>query len=306
MSIIRTEHNKNNPYVILNKTALEDEKLSWAAKGLWSYLMSRPDNWNVSVAHLSSIYKDYGGGEKAIYSLLNELIENGYCQRKQDRSEGGKFNSFEYIISEFKIISPQLHSRDAVPPRADPPDAVNRHINNNDYITSNELNKKRQQQAASPDADVFSSSKKENDLKRAAIQLSELQLSPDVIEFAMSYSVKEIQNALECLKNRIGSIDNPSGYFRSALEKKFNPSKKNQPPEDLKASSKALALKIINSIAKNPYNVQIEVLNEYIEIITPGNDLSCCITIKYDEKGFAQQLENALRKKGCVFKTAKN
>ena len=138
MSIIRTEHNKNNPYVILNKSALEDSELSWAAKGLWAYLMSRPDNWNVSVAHLSSIYKDYGGGEKAIYALLSELIEKGYCQRKQDRSNGGKFNSYEYIITEFKIISPHLLSRNAVPPRADPPDTVNRATNNNDCLTSNE------------------------------------------------------------------------------------------------------------------------------------------------------------------------
>jgi len=88
MSIIRISHDKNNPYVMLNKNPLEDNSLSWAAKGLWAYLMSRPDNWNVSVSHLSTIYHGKGGGEKAIYSLLNELIEAGYCERNQGHTEG--------------------------------------------------------------------------------------------------------------------------------------------------------------------------------------------------------------------------
>lgn len=114
MSIVRVDHNKNNPYVILNKKALEDPSLSWSAKGLWAYLMSRPDDWTVSVSHLSKIYDERGGGEKAIYAFLNELIEKGYCTRKQLKKEHGEFSKVEYIITEFKNKVPHSLQGDAV------------------------------------------------------------------------------------------------------------------------------------------------------------------------------------------------
>lgn len=43
MTTIRTEKNRNNLYVMINKTALEDEILSWKAKGIGCYLMSKFD-----------------------------------------------------------------------------------------------------------------------------------------------------------------------------------------------------------------------------------------------------------------------
>lgn len=136
MTIIRIEHNKNNPYVILNRSALEDENLSWAAKGLWAYLMSRPDDWNISVAHLSSIYEDKGGGERAIYSILKELIKNGYCQRNQKVGKKGQFGKYEYIITEFKNKVPHCSQADAAQA-----DALESATNNNRTITSNEYKK---------------------------------------------------------------------------------------------------------------------------------------------------------------------
>jgi hypothetical protein len=143
MSIVRIHHNKNNPYVQLNKKALEDKKLSWGAKGLWAYLMSRPDNWNVSVIHLSKIYDGKGGKEKAIYSLLNELIENGYCSKKQHFNEKGQFENLEYIISEFKIKVPNSPQGDAG--EADP---VTRGTNKERYTKKKEEHTK--EKSASP------------------------------------------------------------------------------------------------------------------------------------------------------------
>jgi hypothetical protein len=113
MVIQRSPHDKVNPYVMLNKEALKDPSLSWGAKGLWAYLLSLPDDWKISVAHLSKLYPDKGGGIKAIYSLLNELIECGYCERSQGNESKGKFKEIDYHISEFKKSlphSPQRHA----------------------------------------------------------------------------------------------------------------------------------------------------------------------------------------------------
>lgn len=118
MAIVRVFHNKQNPYVMLSKAALNDEKLSWAAKGLWAYLMARPDNWQVSVSHLKTVYEQKGGGEKAIYALLNELIQQGYCERFQGKNELGQFERYDYVILEFKKCLP--HSFEADAPKGPP------------------------------------------------------------------------------------------------------------------------------------------------------------------------------------------
>ena len=120
MSIIRIDHNRSNPYVMVNRVGLEDENISWEAKGLWAYLLSRPNNWEVRVSHLQKIYGHRGGGRDAILKMIKELIDNGYCQKKQRSNGKGQFFGVEYVIYEFKIISPQQEK-----PYTGLPDAVN-------------------------------------------------------------------------------------------------------------------------------------------------------------------------------------
>jgi hypothetical protein len=108
MSIIRTIHNRENPYVQINKHALQDPNLSWKAKGLWAFCLSRPDDWEF---HVSEIISNSMEGEKAAYSTINELIEKGYALRIQGReikpdSKGGNrqlFSTVHYMFFEFKI-----------------------------------------------------------------------------------------------------------------------------------------------------------------------------------------------------------
>lgn len=76
--IIRVQKNRENPYVMIHKGYLEDENLSFKAKGILTYLLSKPDNWKVIVGDLIKRSKD---GEKAVRSGLNELKENGYLQK---------------------------------------------------------------------------------------------------------------------------------------------------------------------------------------------------------------------------------
>ena len=61
----------------INKTMsnyhLQDKELSFKAKGLFSCMLSLPDDWNYSVRGLALISKE---GIKAINSILKELEEN--------------------------------------------------------------------------------------------------------------------------------------------------------------------------------------------------------------------------------------
>lgn len=97
MSVIRVHHNKENPYVMLSKETLSLEDLSWEAKGLWSYLMSLPDDWELRVEHLS---KTFGCGLERTRRILNELIRHGLCERTRQRVEEGKWGKIDYTIYE--------------------------------------------------------------------------------------------------------------------------------------------------------------------------------------------------------------
>lgn len=123
MSVIRVKHQTN--YVVINKTVLEDKNLSFKAKGIWAYCMSRPDDWTFHVAHLVTVS---GDGEKSIYSGLKELAINGYLQKVQGRDHG-KFKKFDYEISEIKIILPHFQKRDAEKGRAEKEALLNNDLN---------------------------------------------------------------------------------------------------------------------------------------------------------------------------------
>ena len=53
MSIIRVSKNKNNPYFLMNNTGINDKNLSFKAKGVLAYLISKPDNWYINYRDLT-------------------------------------------------------------------------------------------------------------------------------------------------------------------------------------------------------------------------------------------------------------
>jgi hypothetical protein len=49
-TIIRAR--RRHRFVILDQRAVEDSRLSWVARGLLAYLLSRPDDWRVPINDL--------------------------------------------------------------------------------------------------------------------------------------------------------------------------------------------------------------------------------------------------------------
>lgn len=87
MAIVRVQK-RVTPYAVIDKTVLEDERLSFKARGLAAYLLSKPDNWTVNERHLIKIGPD---GQAAIRSGLHELEQAGYLRRERKHTEDGKF-----------------------------------------------------------------------------------------------------------------------------------------------------------------------------------------------------------------------
>ena len=111
MSIVRKKH-RNKPYVILDKRGLEDEGLSWKAKGILAYLISKPDDWQVYLKQLSTASTD---GIDATRSGMKELVDAGYVRRQESKKENGKFAGHEYVVYEHPSLAEQDGGR---PPNA--------------------------------------------------------------------------------------------------------------------------------------------------------------------------------------------
>lgn len=95
-TIIRSPHDRENPYVMIRRAVPQDERLSWEARGIIAYLLSKPENWIIQANDLRQ-----NCGRDKVYSILKELTENGYLERVQYIDEkSGQFDSFEYHLHE--------------------------------------------------------------------------------------------------------------------------------------------------------------------------------------------------------------
>lgn len=99
---IRRVKRRSN-FTTVNNDYLQDEKLSWKAKGLITYIMSLPHDWTLNLSDLKNRSKD---GRDSTAAGLRELIENGYCCRNMQRGENGIFVGCDYSVSDIKEFEP--------------------------------------------------------------------------------------------------------------------------------------------------------------------------------------------------------
>lgn len=82
-------------YGVAPNQLLNDNRLSWKAKGMWTYLQSKPDGWNFSKDRIKN---DSADGRDGTMTGLQELEEYGYLKRKRVRGDRGYW-SYEYVLS---------------------------------------------------------------------------------------------------------------------------------------------------------------------------------------------------------------
>ena len=87
-AILRSPHDKDNPYVMVNKQTANDKALSWQARGMLFYLLSKTDNWTVRVTDLAA---QSPLGINGVRTILKELEAAGYLLRKQVQDADGQF-----------------------------------------------------------------------------------------------------------------------------------------------------------------------------------------------------------------------
>lgn len=151
------QHRKDN-FTILDNTCIRDDRLSWKAKGVHTYLMSLPDDWKI---HISEIVNHSSDGKAALYSAIQMLEEYGYIKKIRNRRKDGCFENTVYQVFE----SPEAKEADVKVhplsdfPDVDNPDMENPVLDNRTLLTTNKLNTDKQRtELTNPESEKVSES----------------------------------------------------------------------------------------------------------------------------------------------------
>ena len=98
MAIVRGIREREKPYFVMIKKPLGDKGLSWKAKGLLSYLLSKPDDWKT---YIEQLVKESSDGRASVRAGIKELIDAVYIVRgDRVRGERGFLQEYEYFVFE--------------------------------------------------------------------------------------------------------------------------------------------------------------------------------------------------------------
>lgn len=129
MAIIRKK--KKERFSIVDNKVIEDERLSFKARGLLIYMLSKPDDWKFYTDELAK--RSSKDGVSAIKSALNEIERAGYLTRKQGHKKNGQFTSQDWILTDTSTNLPQVEKPLADKAPAGKALADNRTLPNTDF-----------------------------------------------------------------------------------------------------------------------------------------------------------------------------
>ncbi len=113
-TIIRVQKNRN--FSVISNVHLNDTRLSWKAKGLLTYLLSRPDDWTLITEYLVKQSKD---GRDATLAGINELVASDYIKKSKLRDKKGIIRGVEYLVVENPGV-PEAESTETGPSHPEP------------------------------------------------------------------------------------------------------------------------------------------------------------------------------------------
>ena len=279
--LIRTSKDKDHPYVMLNKTFLDDINLSLKAKGLLAYCMCKHDAWEFHIDHLVKVLKE---GKDAIYAAFKELIQFGYCIRTQKRDSHGRMATSDYILfetpqsTEIKRKEPYREKPYTENPVTDNPLTENPPLIINE-CNNNERNNNKKGAAAPNPAVVVPDFIKEID-----------DITEDDKILLATLDHERVKLAIEWAKNEKIKTTKIALLRWHAENPKIIPPNKKKGDANL---NKHYAKVVANEYEKEGW--KIDVLNKYVEISCkshPGQP----VCIEYCDKEFEEKFADVLKK----------
>jgi hypothetical protein len=92
--IIRAARPHQN-YTVVHNELIEDQSLTWKARGILVYLLSKPDHWRTTSAHLASQSPE---GIYAVRAGLQQLERAGYIRRIRKQNSRGQWSTYTVVF----------------------------------------------------------------------------------------------------------------------------------------------------------------------------------------------------------------
>lgn len=321
MSVIRTVHNKENPYAQLSKKVINDTNLSLEALGLWTWCMSKPNDWTFHVDHIA---KERNVSKKVIYRIIKELISNSYCIRFQQRTQShGKFGEYEYFFFEYKPeesdikeileLYPNLNSPELSKIKNSLPCSQNGHAANDVDFSQEKCPHNENEplsllpHAANPLSGFGHSTKDISKIEERAT--SESRNAAAFLEFMKSkqltdddirtiyptYSEENIREAIAWVESK-PNVQKFAAYLTNGLQRLASGEKLQVKLSEAEQSENNRTwAKEMRSKAKVPTGIQFELLNQYVECGNGVHQPSC---LYYTEPGFKEKFKEYAKKWG--------
>ena len=221
--------NKNVNYTVMSNHHLQDKRLSLKAKGLLSYMLSLPDDWDYSLKGLTTGCRD---GIDSVRSAVHELEDGGYLCRSKVRDARGRIIDYNYEVFELPQKE-RIEKRPApVPnsPSSENPMSGFPTLENPTQQNTNKQNTKRQstnlsgQTGKTADFDQMEAQVREEFRERLEIDTLAQRYDPDKltsqhVEYifdVMSNTTQLIKNIMAYLHTTILNAPTTMGHYYQA------------------------------------------------------------------------------------------
>jgi predicted transcriptional regulator len=97
INVIRAPRDSEHAYLAISRALTQDRRLSFEARGVLAYLLSKPSDW---VVRIPDLQKEGNCGRDRIYRILKELRDAGYLHRDQEHQPNGAFAWGPYRVYE--------------------------------------------------------------------------------------------------------------------------------------------------------------------------------------------------------------
>lgn len=300
MTLIRTSHTKS--YTVVNNTIITDNRLSWKAKGIWLYAFSRPEDWQF---YSIEIVKHSTDGKDAVKNGLRELEEFGYLKREKARKEDGKFTDDIWVMYETSQIKDEIKKS---LPKADNPSLDNPSLDNPQLLSTKETKYEKKKEER-PKSVLLSEQKfrlssllfekiQENNPKAKPPNTDRWAAALDKMHRIDGYSWQEIEDLIlfsqesSFWKQNILSADKLRAKRDTLIVQMKEQNKPSISEEQNKTFDENKAYAQMIKTDKHLSREQMRVWDGYVEIKVNKRWVHLFLT----EKGFVEQLNNALRK----------
>lgn len=105
-------------FAMIANEALEDGSLTWRARGVLAYLLSRPEGWSTSAERLAAMSPKGKEGRDSMRAVLNELEAAGYVRREKIQDSRGRWSTTLVV---YDYPEPPVPSVEPAKAAAEPP-----------------------------------------------------------------------------------------------------------------------------------------------------------------------------------------